>query len=414
MAVKEHPTLGDGEVYRPAFPTGYPHISYGLPLSQACVKHVSSTFNASRVYIIASGSLSRNTDYVQQLEAALGERVVGVRRGMTPHTLWSEILQITAEAKKGDADLLLTLGAGSLTDAAKIIALAMANNATTFGELDKLHIGNQQKQLEAVKPPTVPIISIPTSLSGGEYSHRGGGTNDQTHQKHSFSHPTKGPALVILDPQLTTTTPDSIWLSTGIRAVDHCVEGMCSLQSTPASDVDAAKGLRLLVPGLLRCKKDKFDLDARLSCQMGVVEAMKAVNQHNVAMGASHGIGHQLGPLGVGHGETSCILLPAVCRYNVEVNGDQQRKVADALWSEPEVEAVFKARGLTQQAQLSDLLDAVIRALGLPRSLQDVGVEEEKLELLAENSLHDRWCATNPRPLTEKGQVMEILKMVMA
>ena len=289
----------------------------------------------------------------------------------------------------------------------------MENNATTFEELGKLHSGiDWSKQREDLKAPTVPIISIPTSLSGGEYSNLGGGTNDHTHQKHGFGHPTKGPALVILDPQLTTTAPDSIWLSTGIRAVDHCVEGMCSLQSTHGSDVDAARGLKLLVPGLLRCKKDKQDLDARLSCQMGVLEAMKAVNLHRVPMGASHAIGHQLGPLGVGHGETSCIMLPAVCNYNVIVNSEQQKKVRDILWSEPEVVAVFEGRGIDQKAELGDLLDAIIGALGLPRSLKDVGVGKEKLDLLAENSLKDRWIGTNPRPISEKAQVMEILQMV--
>lgn len=290
----------------------------------------------------------------------------------------------------------------------------MANDAKTFEDLDKLHSGSDwSKQRPDVTPPTVPIISIPTSLSGGEYSNLGGATNDRTHQKWGFGHPTKGPALVILDPELTTTTPDSTWLSTGIRAVDHCVEGMCSLQSKPESDADAAKGLKLLVPGLLRCKKNKQDLDARLSCQMGVIEAMKAVFMHGVPMGASHGIGHQLGPLGVGHGETSCILLPAVCKYNAEVNGRQQEAVRRVLWSEGEVKAVLQDRGLREEsADLGDMLDAVISALGLPRSLKAVGVGDDKLEQLAENSLHDRWCATNPRPLTEKSQVMEILQMV--
>ena len=128
MTEKESPTSADGEVYRPAFPSGYPHVSYGLPFPQAAAKHVQNTFKASKVYIIASGSLSRNTDYVQQLQSALGDKVVGVRKGMTPHTLWSEILEITQEAKALHADLLITLGAGSLTDGAKIIALVCTQN----------------------------------------------------------------------------------------------------------------------------------------------------------------------------------------------------------------------------------------------------------------------------------------------
>lgn len=118
------PASDDGEVYRLAISnTERPHISYGLPFYEACAKHVSKTFNASRVYIIASRSLSMNTDALERLQDALGDKVVGVRKGMTPHTLWSECLEVTEEARRLDADILITLGAGSLTDAAKIVAL---------------------------------------------------------------------------------------------------------------------------------------------------------------------------------------------------------------------------------------------------------------------------------------------------
>jgi alcohol dehydrogenase class IV len=101
-----------------------PSISYGLPFPQACASHVRNTFHTSRVYIICSGTLSRNTDALERLTSALGEdQVVGVRKGMVSHTLWSEIMEIVTEAREAKADCLVTLGAGSLTDGAKIVAL---------------------------------------------------------------------------------------------------------------------------------------------------------------------------------------------------------------------------------------------------------------------------------------------------
>lgn len=220
---------------------------------------------------------------------------------------------------------------------------------------------------------------------------------------------------MILSPELTTTTPDSIWLSTGIRAVDHCVEAMCSLRGTENSNEAAAAGLRALVPGLLRCKADKQDLEARLDCQLGVIDAIRAIFFVDPPLGgASHGIGHQLGPLGVGHGETSCIVLPAVCKYNEKVNSEQQRRVRDVLWEEDVVAEVLTKRGLAREkADLGDVLDAIVRELGMPRSLKEVGVGEDKLDKLAENSLHDPMCAGNPIPLKGKEQVMEILRMIV-
>ena len=240
------------------------------------------TFNASRVYIIASKSLSANTDSLKKLESVLGSKVVGTRIGMRPHTPWSDILSIVNEARPLRPDCFITLGAGSLTDGVKIIAWAIANDVRDEKDLSSLWAhgptwSGGRVEREGLKPPCIPAISIPTSLSGGEYQSIAGGTDDKTNEKRLFEPPTKNPALVVLDPELTTTTPDWVWLSTGIRSVDHCVETLCSLLSNPKGDAAAEKGLGILIPALLKCKHNPKNLDARLQCQMGVIDAMSAV-----------------------------------------------------------------------------------------------------------------------------------------
>ena len=150
-----------------------------------------------------------------------------------------------------------------------------------------------------------------------QYFSLAGGTNDATNHKHGFLLSGMGSKLVILDPELCMTTPEYHWLNTGIRAVDHCVEALCSLEANETSDKKAEEGLRLLVPSLLKCKKNPEDTDARQKCQLGVALGMDNVRA-GIPMGGSHAIGHQLGPLGVPHGVTSCIMCPAVmvsCSY---------------------------------------------------------------------------------------------------
>jgi alcohol dehydrogenase class IV len=91
------------------------------------------------------------------------------------------------------------------------------------------------------------------------------------------------------------STPDSIWLSTGVRAIDHCVESLCAIEgTTPESDELARRALSLLVPGLLRCKKSREDREAHLQCQLGSIDAMAACTGGSIELGASHGIGHQV------------------------------------------------------------------------------------------------------------------------
>ena len=264
--------------------------------------------------------------------------------------------------------------------------------------------------------PTIPIICIPTTLSAGEYSRFGGGTSSVTHHKVVMTHGKMYPSLIILDPALSTTTPEWVWLSTGVRAIDHCVEGICSSMAIPEVDVEAEKALKLLIPNLLKTKADPSGLEARLQCQLATNYILITLlyAPEILLVGASHGIGHQLGPLGVGHGQTSCILLPAVLSYNAKANSEKQQKVKDIIWSDSTVVEVLRKAGLVKEkTNAGDALDAVFRELGMPRTLKEVGVGRDKLDGLAENSLKDQCCIENPIPLTKKEQVLEILEMVV-
>jgi alcohol dehydrogenase class IV len=409
------------DVLKPAFSDRkVPLIAYGSTFDRLCAQHISTTLKCSRVYILASTSLSKNTNALSRLTKSLEQAkitVVGTRTGFSPHTRWDQVISCAADARAKDPDCIITLGAGSLTDAAKMICWMLANDGvdSVEGLETMLHVSETYNQ--NLNPPRIKHLAIPTSLSGGEYQSISGMTrSDGSNQKCLFEPPEMNPALVVLDADLSSSTPDSIWLSTGIRAVDHCIETLCSLQSNDKGDAEAEKGLKKLVPGLIKCKRDAKDLAARFECMMGVIEAMSAVGS-GVPLGASHAIGHQLGPLGVGHGETSCIMLPAVCKWNAaqKANNARQEYTRDVLMSDGVVRGLVEQKFAqrSQEVDLGDILDLVIRELGMPRTLQDVGVGEDKLDGLARNSLTDHWIKTNAKPITEMEQVMEILQTVV-
>src|SRR5258707_12623377 len=95
----------------------------------------------------------------------------------------------------------------------------------------------------------------------------------------------------MLDPAVTVHPPEWLWLSTGIRAVDHCVEGTCSGAANPFADAQALHGLALLTRGLPRVKADPADLQARPDCQLGSWLSI-GPPAAGVPMGASPGLGH--------------------------------------------------------------------------------------------------------------------------
>ena len=350
---------------------------------------------ASRALLMVSGTLNRETDEIARIRTALGPRCAAVFDTMPAHTPRSAVVAAARMAREAKADVVVTIGGGSLTDGAKAVQLCLANGVESVEDMDRLRVvGGAAPKLSA---PTIRQISVPTTISAGEFSAIAGVTNEATRTKEMLRHDGVMPSAVILDPAITVHTPEWLWLSTGIRAVDHCVEGLCSNEAQPYGDAQAAKGLELLARALPKVKTDARDLDARLECQIGAWLSMGALAS-GVPMGASHGIGYILGAaFGVPHGHTSCIMLPAVMRWNESADNGRQALVAAAM-GQPGRNA-------------GALLDSLIRGLGMPRALSDVKIGREHFDRIAEQAMLTPWVPRNPRRIDSPAQIREILEV---
>ena len=367
-------------------------VRFGEPAAQAIADLAR---NAQRVLLMVSGTLNRETDEIDKVRRALGNRCVGVFDSMPPHTPRRAVIAAAEQARDTGADLIVTIGGGSVTDGAKAVQLCLANDVRTPEALDALRPVNGAAP--PCNAPTVRQISVPTTLSAGEFSAIAGVTDERVKVKELFRHPRIVPRGVVLDPAVTVHTPEWLFLSTGIRAVDHCVEGICSNEAHPYADAQALRGLSLLARGLPRVKADPSDLQARLDCQLGSWLSMGPLAS-GVPMGASHGIGYVLGAVfDIPHGHTSCIMLPAVMRWNRPANADRQALVAAAM-DQPGEDA-------------ADVLDAFIAGLGMPRSLGAVNVRRDAFDRLAEQAMGTPWVPRNPRPIDRPAQVREILDL---
>ena len=377
---------------------GTSRISYGTGFEEALAAEL-DLCRARRVFLLASGTLDRETDLVKRLQKVLGERFAGKFARIGAHTPRIDVVAAANAARGAGTDMLLTLGGGSVTDAAKMVAICLGNDVTDAAQLDaySVKIGADGKQVRpAYKAPSVDSVIIPTTLSAGEFSAGAGCTDTVRHVKEVFVQPKAAPRTVILDPAATVHTPEWLWLSTGIRAVDHAVEDLCSINAKPFSDGTSFHALRLLGRGLRAVKADASNLEARLDCQLG--SWMSVIGSSaGVEKGASHGIGHVLGgTAGVPHGYTSCVMLPHVMRFNLPVNAERQKLVSEAL-GRPGVPA-------------AEVLSDLIAELGLPRTLRDVKVSADLLDRIAEESMHDRWIHSNPRRIDGPAVVRKLLE----
>jgi maleylacetate reductase len=367
-------------------------VVFGRPAHEAIVEQM-DRLGAGRAFLMVSGTLNRQTDEIEKIRRALGSRCVGTFDAMPPHTPRAAVIAASEQARAANADLIVTIGGGSITDGAKAVQLCLANNVRTGDGIETIRV--HHGVAPEMTAPTVRQVSVPTTIAGGEFSALAGVTNEKTHVKEMLRHPLVMPRAAILDPWLSLHTPEWLWLSTGIRAVDHCVEGICSAEAHPYGDAQALKGLSMLAEALPRVKADGNDLDARMDCQIGTWLSTGPLAS-GVPMGASHGIGYVLGAeFDVPHGYTSCVMLPAVMRWNKSANAERQALVAVAMGHPGE--------------DAGDVLDQFIRGLGLPRSLQDVRVGPEHFDRIAKAAMRTPWVPRNPRRIEDPAQVREIL-----
>ena len=123
---------------------------------------------------------------------------------------------------------------------------------------------------------------------------------------------------------------------------------------------------------------------------------------------ASHAIGQKVGGVfGVDRGVTSCVMLPAVMKWNSSVNAARQACILKAI-QETGISGVFNRMDLRRSA--GGLLKGYIR-LGMPGRLTEVGVGREKWEFLAKETMTDPWTQTNPRKTNGPEELLEIFEL---
>ena len=358
---------------------------------------------AKRILLIASSSLATCTDQFADLQEQLGSRYVGLFDQVSAHTPREDVLAATQTARKLDADLLVSLGGGSIIDATKVVQLAIDQDIRSEEELFEY-----AQRADGTRGPKagqyalfsghskIRQLAVPTTLSGAEFSNNAGVLDRSRSAKEGYRGVDLCPQCIIYDPMLSMHTPEWLWLSTAIRSLDHAIEGVCSLDSNPFLDGHFLHAMRLFAESLQRTKADPGDREARTLSQQAVWLACCGLG--TIFHGASHGIGYILGSLcDVPHGYTSCVMLPAVLRWNAEQFEERQKPIIDAL-------------GI-KEGSAGDAVRSLVANLGLPTNLQAVGVEHAKLDEIASRAIKHPVVLKNPRKLESAEQVREILEL---
>jgi alcohol dehydrogenase class IV len=322
---------------------------------------------ASFIKKLESGGISVQTDLSLKAEPAFGD-----------------FRNILAGCRKFKADSIAGIGGGSVMDIAKLVSA----------------LQNSDQKIESVagngllKGRNTHLVCVPTtSGTGSEVSPNAIITDEKDGSKKGIISPYLLPDWAYIDPVLTVSLPPHITAYTAIDALTHCIEAYVNRHSHLMIDNIAIEGIRLISHYLKRAFANGQDLEARSMLALGSVYGGMCLGPVNTA--AVHALAYPLGSdFKIAHGISSALLLPYVMEFNLDIAAKRFCDIAHAM--EVDEEKTEKATALNG----IEFIKKVIKGCGLPARLQDIGINPDNIESLAESAIRiQRLLQNNVREL---------------
>lgn len=296
-------------------------------------------------------------------------------------------------AKNLNIDAMLAVGGGSSIDFAKAVNILLTNPGPF----------SQYNGVNLVKNPVKPLIAIPTTAgTGSEVTNACVITDTVNKEKMTILGQYVAPTIALVDPNLTLGLPPAITASTGMDALTHAVEAYLSKWASPASDSLALCAIELIGRSIEKAVNQGSDLNAREDMIVGSAIAGMAFSQTD--LGLAHAIAAPMGAnCGTPHGVANAIVLGLTLEYNLPSCTAKMKMVGKALGLKVDGLSDNDAGALTVKR-----VNEISKNIKIP-TLKEVGVTEDKFDVIAEGALINSAARTNPREVT-KACVIEILQ----
>jgi len=330
-------------------------------------------------------------------EAIARNEAAGLKTGLFSDIKGNPISRNVEDGLKvfsaGGYDGIIAFGGGSALDAAKTIAF-MAGQTRPMWDFED--IGDNWTRADP--NGIVATIAVPTtSGTGSEVGRASVITNEATHVKKIIFHPKMLPSIVISDPALTVGLPPNVTAATGMDALAHCLEAYCAPGFHPLAEGISVEGMRLVKEALPVAVRDGKNLVAR--AQMMAAASMGAT-AFQKGLGAIHALSHPVGAVyDAHHGLTNAVVMPYVLEFNrAAIEAKMTRLAAWLGLPDPSFKAVMA------------WVLALRKEIGIPHTLRDLGVGNDRIDELSEMAAVDPSAGGNPIPIG----VPELKKMFVA
>lgn len=387
----------DTKSYRYRF-SGHERVLHNVRAHQV-LPELLELFNYQRVFVVCSKTLNTRTDVITKIRESLGHRLVGLTDEVGEHSPLPNVIKAAVQARDAQADVLLSVGGGSVMDMCKAMQLCISENAYERNALLKLQfvLSDDGTEMLSTSKARAAIrhIAIPTTLATSEWTPVSTPVDTENHKKARFVVPSGSPQVIIYDPEILALTPLRLLLSTGIRGLDHAINTACSSSPHPFASLLAEKAIQLYMDNL-PLLQDSSNYQALTNCQLATWYT--GMSQMSVPHGFSHWMVHILGPqASVAHSDAACVLMLAQARWlegwAVEQH-DQLRRV------------------LGRSGPFHEILYGFLKKLGMPTTLEELGLTRLQVDDMVEPALqHPMVTLNNIRPIRTAADLRSILAL---
>lgn len=299
-----------------------------------------------------------------------------------------DVNDIVLSLKRHKCNLIISLGGGSVIDAAKAAAGVATNGSDLRDYLEGVGSG------KVIARPALPHIAIPTTAgTGAEVTRNAVISSKEGQFKKSIRSPYLCPLAAILDAELTAALPKDQTAYSGLDAITQLIEAYVSCKANPLTDALALFGLELAFSAIREVYQNGSNLEARE--KMLLAATISGICLANAGLGLAHGFASGLGALyDVPHGKTCAMLLPHALRIN---------RVA-ALPKITRIGQFFAGERHSNEEQLAELAIASITQLtmelGIPLDLKELQIKEADIPLIVKKSMGNSMSG-NPLTMDE-------------
>lgn len=366
--------------------------------------------HASRAFIVCGRTVSRQTPLIERVRTLLGEMGAGVFDEMAKESPLSAILRARDAARDAHADLLIGVGAGSVIQATRVVAILLAEKRP----VEEL-ITQYPEQGPAISPKLMerklPIINVLTAATSAQ-NRAGSAVKSETRDhRMEFFDPKTRPVALFWDADALLTAPATLARDTGAAVLWRAVMNLGAARMNPLVEGDRLQAYRLARGAMAKIGEaqdagPRLDLCAAAFLQNRDADDGGTMFERHWAGRVIYAFAAALFNLHphVSQGAANCALSGTVIRKLGGRNLPEMARIAqalDALKSSDPLEAA------PQRA--ADALDSLFQGIGMPTRVRELNVPRENAQRMLEHALKN----FNADPGREFRRERDLLKEVL-